>query len=98
VHYVQDCNNQLILSSAREETDVQYVEFLSKLLGGIQRLDQVAVDEDTPMPGPKYKAYLIERICDVDWSTNLLVPLMSGFKDTVLTSEEMAAIINKVIR
>ena len=82
------------LSQART-SDVAFLEFLPKMLAGIERVQEVQTDSTTVMTGIKYKSHILTRICDLDWSTAIVIPLITIFREIPMSADDLRNVFSK---
>lgn len=75
----------------------RFLDFLPKTLAAIERLSAVGVDEHTNKTGPQYKSHLIARLCDLDWSEELVRQITATLREITLSHDEMQRVIHKII-
>jgi hypothetical protein len=90
---------ELLDNSQPERGDVlETFPRIMAFLTGTDGLQVYVGEKKQSFTGATFKTYAITRMCDIEWSKQLIPVYISLFNDMVLEEKELEVIVNKIFK
>ncbi|XP_045122820.1 Fanconi anemia group I protein-like isoform X2 [Portunus trituberculatus] len=76
-------------------SDLRWVDLMAKIITSVSHKEEVTV-EGHKMTGEDYRYQIVKTLCDLPWSAETAISLLSVIKDVGLPKEELEDVIHKV--